>query len=277
MQLNASHNYFIDIPNNLFKNMQNMLEIDFSQNQIKQLSKNSFDGSYKLKNVNISHNRVSILDIDTFWDLSALRILDLSYNLITSIEGDLFVNNVQLMEVHLQYNQIKSFEFKINYEKLIHLNMASNQLSQLNLTILSMQATNLEYLNLNENRLTHFDNVTRENFSKLSKLGISGNYILHENLVAFLKSWQHLEFIGNERNQEIETKSTNIMTNVFNIVFSICLLMTLAMKFKSIAQAHKKLTRKIKDAVSLTRYRLNTSTDVSDSMRSHGQYRKVED
>lgn len=192
------------------------------------------------------------------------------------------MNNAKLMELHLQHNQIKSLEFNIKYEVLYQLNVANNRLTKFNLTALSKLAKNLEYLDLTENNLTHLDYITRENLSNLSKFGISRNFISQEKLDILLKSWQSLDFIGDARIQKImkptskKAASTNNMMTVFAVVFSIFAIITIAVKFKVVTHVHKKLVRKIKDAVTLARYQSYFSTELNELTRSYGQYRKVE-
>lgn len=111
--LNVSHNLFTAIPSAIFKMAPNLLEIDFSYNNIGTIRINDFTGINKISSINCSHNQINTLPKRTFGHLHLLKTLDLRENRIVYIEADMFVNNSNLKVLDLTNNPLKMFDFNV--------------------------------------------------------------------------------------------------------------------------------------------------------------------
>lgn len=111
--LKASNNSFSVIPNAIFKMAPNVVEIDFSYNNLTKIRVNDFIGANKISSMNCSHNQIISLSRRTFAYLQVLETLDLRGNLIAAIEPDTFVNNSNLKQLDLRDNPLKMFDFNV--------------------------------------------------------------------------------------------------------------------------------------------------------------------
>lgn len=262
----ASNNEFMGIPDRLFNEMEETLtEIDFSFNKIARIYDFVFENLKTLAILNMSHNCIISLETTTenAWNFHRLKMLDLSYNRIENVNANLFAKAENLEEFHLENNRIKTIELKTKLDKISYVNLATNQieeknisnlisnlgqslkkldlsrnaLTHVNLTALSRNSTNLQWLSLSDNDLTHLDNVTREQFPNISALDISWNHISRGELNSFMEQWKNVTNITDpyiqkilSRNHGTKTVFTQKISLVeFIVVFIIAVIVVLLM------------------------------------------------
>lgn len=103
-KFNASHNRLSDIPEGFFVNISEVIEIDFSYNNLINIDTVSFEGTAKLKRIHFAHNRINRIYSKAFSNLSNLEYLDLSGNSINNDIDTIFDSNNKLRVLHLEYN-----------------------------------------------------------------------------------------------------------------------------------------------------------------------------
>lgn len=195
-ELIISKNNMTIIPNSLLDRAQNLSVIDFSHNKIEQIP--IFDNKkLKLKELNFSYNNISNVGNETFNQFKQLEKLDLSGNQIETIEKTAFAQIEQLKELLLDHNQIKQFECT-NLTKLEVVNLAHNQLTQINFTLLSNNADHLKVLNVEKNNLTKLEPIAGGSFKNMLSFSVYGNPISCDNVTTMCKQFPtetcHCEF-----------------------------------------------------------------------------------
>lgn len=174
----ASNNNMTIIPSSLFDRAQNLSVIDFSHNEIEEIP--IFENkNLTLKEFDLSDNKISHVGTETFNQFKQLEKLVLSENRIQTINITAFAKIEQLKELLLDHNQIKQFECT-NLTKLEKVNLAHNQLTQINFALLSR---NLEVLNVEANNLTELGAIADDSFKNMSSFSAFGNQIPCENVI----------------------------------------------------------------------------------------------
>lgn len=107
-----------EIDSELFKNLPDLEEIDFSNNKINYLPSELFQNSNKLKSIDFSFNQIEELSGNVFDGLGNLMRISLSNNGIKNLGNILkdqkslkladFKNN-QIVKIHPGLREIKSF------------------------------------------------------------------------------------------------------------------------------------------------------------------------
>lgn len=114
-KLNGSGNLFEELPTQSFNNMPNLLEIDFSHNNITQLNtpfaaRMLIDENTQLSTIDLSHNKIRQILASDFDGLTQLTELDLSYNHIYHIDVNSFDTNAYLKVLRLNNNSLTTFD-----------------------------------------------------------------------------------------------------------------------------------------------------------------------
>lgn len=110
---NASDNQLIQIPNEIFNFLPNLIRVDFSHNQILNIYSNNFIGEVHLSHIYLSNNMILNLEPDSFSMCQNMKHLDLSNNLIETIDDFFFLNNSELNVLNLENNPMKKFDISI--------------------------------------------------------------------------------------------------------------------------------------------------------------------
>lgn len=106
----ASHNRLSSLPANLFVQLIDLIELDFSYNRITELSSHMFDYSRKLRKLQFSFNSISELAASIFANMPELEFVDFGNNHIQRIDNDLFAHNKKLKTFRINDNQVKRLE-----------------------------------------------------------------------------------------------------------------------------------------------------------------------
>ncbi|CAG9861117.1 unnamed protein product [Phyllotreta striolata] len=171
--LNLAENNIVIIKDSVFRNLQNMVVLILSHNDLETIHPDTFKGLYleerllplrSLRELRLDHNKLHTLHQDTFEHTTDIEILDLSYNDFDIIDHPtLFAicSLASLKELYLQYTGLKTLPDNMLHtlRKLQVLDLSGNmEISKMPTTL--EQAINLQKLYLNN---TGFVNLTREN------------------------------------------------------------------------------------------------------------------
>lgn len=115
-ELNVSHSNLTEIPNEFFKNVPEITEIDLSFNSIKEIKECDFEDGINLVKIHLNHNRLRSFRWPSFMCLKNLQYIDLSWNDISHVDGT-FYQYTTFSEVHLENNPIETFYFNIKAER----------------------------------------------------------------------------------------------------------------------------------------------------------------
>lgn len=106
-KLNAARNWLMEIPWYYLKQTPQLIEIDFSRNELKCINSFDFEGATALKRIHLNLNRIHLISYSAFEKLSELEFVDLSGNAIQyGIEA--FRNNHRLKVLNLAHNPLWS-------------------------------------------------------------------------------------------------------------------------------------------------------------------------
>lgn len=199
-----------------------------------------------LINFNTSHNGLSKITDNFFEYIQNLVEIDFSHNKLINLSKNSFDGSYKLRNVNVSYNRL--------------LLLAAN-------TFWDLRA--LKILDLSHNLITVIEEDLFANNAQLMEVHLNNNHI---------KSIHHHKADSREK-RKLTNKpgSTSIMITVFVIVFGISAVITIFMKCKIIAQMRKMIVSNIKDTIMLLCNRSYMSTELNDSIRSYGIYRKFDE
>ena len=185
----------MDIDVESFKKVNNLEEVNFSNNNIwslpsgmmcellsmklLNLSTNHLMGAsdlglstcrIPLLHLDLSRNFISSLNKEDLSPMPSLELLNLSNNQINSVFEDTFVSVLKLKQVDLSNNQLSALPANLFNRSLSleTLHLQNNSLTSLDPNLL-IGLTNLQVLNLSSNSLTSHQ-LSRETFSSLASL-----------------------------------------------------------------------------------------------------------
>ncbi|XP_057654464.1 chondroadherin-like [Diorhabda carinulata] len=171
--LNLANNNIFNISDSIFKNLQNMVVLILSYNDLEIIHPDAFRGLYleeslmplrSLKELRLDHNKLHSLNQDIFEHTTNIEILDLSFNPLDVIDHHTLLaidNLIYLKELYLQYTMISGLpDYLLHTPKYIRvLDLSGNQgITKIPQTL--SDAKKLERLFLNN---TGFTNLTKEN------------------------------------------------------------------------------------------------------------------
>lgn len=151
-----------------------------------------------LRNFNISgyslKNPAEIIDFLG----QSLKQLDLSANLMPTVNNGTFQKFHELKLLNLSRVNLINFNFNALkfQEQLEILDISNNQLEILDLD--SIVLGNLARFDVSGNRLTTLD-FNHTNFPRLTFFGVAENEIFCKDLKKFVKQWENLHFLQNEK------------------------------------------------------------------------------
>uniref|UniRef100_A0A3Q2QM35 LRRCT domain-containing protein n=1 Tax=Fundulus heteroclitus TaxID=8078 RepID=A0A3Q2QM35_FUNHE len=212
--LRLSSNKLSSVPN-ATRNLENLSELDLSNNNIPSVTCTDFSNQTKLKELSLQTNSISALDDCTFKDLLQLQVLRLQSNQITHLNGAfknhlpnlkrLYLNGNKLttilpnefgglrslLNLSLHQNQIKVLhkDSFVGLKNLTHIFLQSNSIQRQALKSGAFNAlSNLRKLDLNSNHIRYLDSspLTRPPFSNLSRLEELSIFGQHSSGKSFL-------------------------------------------------------------------------------------------
>lgn len=122
---------------------------------VEQVQTASFKKCKNLKRVFINQNPLRQLTIDTFRYNTDLQLIDLAHNQLREVPRDLFYYNTKLEHLSLFDNLLRDFSFDTvkRCKELASINVASNDLSDLNEVTLLDNLPKLRDISYNDNEL----------------------------------------------------------------------------------------------------------------------------
>ena len=176
-ELNLSNNNIKSLPANLFWNWNKLTRLNLSNNQIEEIDLETFSRVPNLEYLDLSNNKIKNLDT-VLKDLSSLKYIKLDHNQITNLTTDSFLQNSKLEVITLGYNRVESIEiWSFEMQKnLIELHLNQNCIKKLeDETWLGLSS--LTRLDLSKNRIDLIDLSTFDHTPKLVNLNLSENYL----------------------------------------------------------------------------------------------------
>lgn len=172
----CSNASFTTVPPNLDSGTQ---VLDLSDNNITTLKTEEFlkAGLVNLQKIFLVRCKLKTLEKRTFKNLINLVELDLSFNLLTSIPSHVFESIPELRELKLSGNPIHSI-FKQTFQavpQLVRLEMTGCKLNYIEGQSFQSLEDSLEWLKLDNNKLTEVDATAFTSLKNLHGLELTGN------------------------------------------------------------------------------------------------------
>ncbi|KAF9422341.1 hypothetical protein HW555_001931 [Spodoptera exigua] len=176
--------YNLDLSDNnyeiapIFKNMQNLVKVDLSRNQISKASLSNANELQALTDIDLSFNRISNITVDSYEiPYTKLKKINISHNYLVKIPDAIFDKIDDLQTLDLSHNYIEGFS-PFTFEgtrSLLHLNLSHNRLTDINSSL--FRFTELKTLTLSGNRIKELKISDFEKLTKLEYLDLSSNSI----------------------------------------------------------------------------------------------------
>ncbi|KAM4703073.1 uncharacterized protein WCC33_011652 [Rhinophrynus dorsalis] len=183
--LNTSQNEISKIEYGAFSHLPNLLELQLSRNRINSIQSGAFQNLSNLYFLDLSYNLIQYLDTWNMENLTSLITLHLSHNKLHTMQGASLNMLKFLQELDLSFNYISDFRPVVEAVNKLYnfsiLNLCSNNISKLNNQQGVIVIPSLQYLNLCNNSIFHFDftnyfmpnlidlNLTRNNMSDVNR------------------------------------------------------------------------------------------------------------
>jgi Leucine-rich repeat (LRR) protein len=195
--LDLSHNRLISIKNESFLNMDKLKHLNLSNNKLDLESEfnniSYFHGQSHLETLDLSFNEIKYLDSNqTFQYLNSLKYLNLSNNRLNSLDAFIFGFLYNLSDLHLASNNLTFLNGRcfFNLRNLKKLILKNNQINSIDFLQLNKNDLyNLEYLEIEENKITLINETHFQFYFYLSSLNLNSNPIesIHKNTFKSLK------------------------------------------------------------------------------------------
>lgn len=181
-----SQNRLTELPEYLFSYTPQIVEIDFSSNQISRIHPNAFvNGTEHLETIDLSQNRIKMLNVNSFMNLTVLTRINLNYNLL-DFHPNLF-QSVKLEKIDLKGNKLTYINcslFPAVSDGDVIIDVSNNQLQSIDLNcglIRSIFKRNawksIFSLDLNNNQITNLLLPNSRLANNLKRLSIAKNKI----------------------------------------------------------------------------------------------------
>ena len=198
--LYLNSNNITHLPNKMFQNLSNLLELDLHLNNLKTLENNAFYGLNSLTQLFIYENRLEIIANETFAPVPNLQILDLKLNQLYHIQEGIFHGLYNLTHLNLRGNGISHIPLGLFQDlyslKILHLE--HNFLSTLAPGVFR-SLTGLEVLEINHNLFRSFHDQLFDDLGNLRAIILAKNKLqtLKARWFSNLEELQVLELWGN--------------------------------------------------------------------------------
>lgn len=198
-ELDLSKNYIENIGFNAFQDIEKLVTLDLSTNNIALFEVNA-DHLANIKRLNLSDNDLTYLLFETFSNMTQLENLDVSHNDLSHIDDNIFQNNHNLKFVNFTFNKIKEVRYlKLTFHPGVgNLDFSNNELSRM----VVGHELRLARLFLQSNKITDLSLIDLSRQTGLQFLQVSHNYIQHlnESSVKLPQSLVYLDLSFNDIN-----------------------------------------------------------------------------
>ncbi|XP_055465736.1 toll-like receptor 5 [Psammomys obesus] len=171
LQLDLSHGYIFSLNPRVFETLKDLKVLNLAFNKINKIADNAFYGLDSLQILNMSYNLLGELYNSNFYGLPRVAYIDLQKNHIGIIQYQTFRFLEKLQTLDLRDNALKTINFIPSIEtvllggnKLVSLphirfsanfiELAENRLEDLSDLYFLLQVSQLQFLILNQNRLS---------------------------------------------------------------------------------------------------------------------------
>jgi Leucine-rich repeat (LRR) protein len=205
---------------NEFKNLNTLIKLDLSSNQIESLDATSFTGTDQLSLLNLSKNKINSLPLYIFKNLIHLNEIDLSGNNISDLDVSVFNNLKNLINLNVSNNNIKQLQSSFDkLTSLVTINFSWNLIEEIKDNLFK-NLKKIHHIDLRGNKISR---INRKTFSGLHKLTTiymhSHNNKLTNRLELYLEdSVKYISFKDSFQNNLslIIKKSINKNNEIYN-------------------------------------------------------------
>lgn len=174
------------------------------ETDIVSVEKDAFRKCIRLTDINLSENLLKTIPVGVFDSNKRLENLWLHNNQLNELDLRIFKNNINLEGLFIERNQIKNLSYLNEMPKLRELKkfvLSVNQLPDINIEMLLEKCTNLESIDLTENkiscerqyeiyRLLRLNNIEYEDIEECDDYEITTQPILREKVGIFRSNRQ---------------------------------------------------------------------------------------
>lgn len=197
----------------LIENLRSPIEIiDLSGNPVGPLNATTFERLSSLETLKLHNTQLSITNFDAFGPLFNLSNLDISHNNLTLVnvsEFTMFAKLSQLIKLNIAYCQLRNVSDVIRTigSTIKELDVSGNSIETLHANTFQM-LNHLEYLNLSNANILHFNFFQLNNLTNLQILDVSYNKLQYANFEQLPRGLKNLYLEGNDLT-EIEKITTS--------------------------------------------------------------------
>ncbi|XP_043679296.1 chaoptin-like [Vespula pensylvanica] len=223
-KLNLSHNYIKILKSTIIsKPVISLIILDLSYNNITFIDNAFLKPFLHLQYLDLSFNKITSISENAFSQLFNLKTLRINNNFLISLKFNELPDN--LIELRIEYNKI----VKLFYEpsQIEELNIEFNNISRLETNLASLHS--LEYLNVSDNKLAKFPNVTLQrlkvldisnnNYSNIPKYLSSENYPLLNTLIVSGNLIKNLTFYSKLKLRSFVANYITLLEKINNDAF----------------------------------------------------------
>ncbi|KAJ6222524.1 hypothetical protein RDWZM_001069 [Blomia tropicalis] len=211
--LNLRQNQLRELHSRIFMGLNRLESLDLSYNQLTFINNEAFFGLLNLKQLNLQTNKLKQVPSSAFFHLQSLTKLNLGTNLISGTLNDLtFAPLNWLQELRLDSNHINHVTAKaFQLSNLNYLDLQSNKLNTVP-TESFQHLSNLQILILSRNHFIHIGSNAFAGLVQLRGLVISNTPLNHINIDAF-RSNPQLEKLILEHNRQLGRLDSSTLPN----------------------------------------------------------------
>lgn len=165
-----------EIDVSVFEQMNELIDLDVSRNQIVDLPRSSFDGLQKLRFLHLANNQLSIIPFQVFQSIASVEYLDLSSNRLVTFLDNFFIVNKAIVALNLRNNSMEKVlkHSMFGMEKLLQLDLSENRLFSIDRNAFD-GLTALQWLSLAKNIFASLPSSLFQHLSHLNFLNLSKN------------------------------------------------------------------------------------------------------
>ncbi|XP_072391320.1 protein toll-like isoform X2 [Diabrotica undecimpunctata] len=209
--LHIVKNQFTKVPNNVFQNLTDLVQLHLWRNNISSIARDDFKVLKRLGSLELSVNHISDIEEDSFADLTQLKTINLGHNNLRNLHPLIFKHNKKLASIRLEHNPFLILPERIfaDFPELSIINIRNTGTAVLNENIFE-NSSQITKLYLQENKIQELSPNVFKGLKKLNTLDLSKNLIksLTENLFSDLVALETLNL------------DFNSITNISKEVFS---------------------------------------------------------